>query len=121
MGAFLGWAKKLFRTITDSDVEDACNELKRRLKEKGYNPDYPPDHGGEYQSGMRVWVVLSDPANESKEKTVEDLRNQIAEIKAINIEIAKQFGLNPTGKGPVQGERGIFFAFCGFHTFHFLD
>ena len=121
MATFRESVKKFFKTITDSDVEEACIELKRRLREKGYNPDYPPDHGNEYQSGKRVWIVLADPVNDQKEKTQEELTRCVAEIKSINMEVAKQFGLNPTGVGPLTGENALIFAYCGFKTFYFID
>lgn len=108
------------KSFRNKDLDQAFDELKRRLKEKGYNTNYSPmDGASEYLPGMDVWVVLADPTNESG-LPIEKLIEKVKEIKAINLEVAKQFGLNPVGVGPVIGHSDLIFTYCGFKTLGFF-
>ena len=113
MGFLPDWIKSLFK----NDVDYALDQLRQKLKEKGYNIDYPPDDGDpEFRMGMRIWIVLADPVNGDNKSNAE-LMQRVREIKDVNLEVAKQFGLIPTGLGPVVGENALVFAYCGFRTF----
>lgn len=116
----LGSLLTKLKSLRNKDLDQAFAELKRRLKEKGYNIDYSPMEGtSEYLPGMDVWVVLADPVNET-EAPIQELIEKVKEIKAVNLEVAKQFGLNPVGVGPVIGHNDRIFAYCGFKILGFF-
>lgn len=107
LNIFTGW----IRSFRNRDLDIAFEELRRRLSAKGYENDYLTDNETEVESedGMNVRVILAK----------EEPMIQMKEIRNINLQVAKQFGLNPTGVGPVPGNDDRIFAYCGFRPLFF--
>lgn len=108
-----------FRIFANRDVERAFNELRRRLQDKGYNVDHPPDKEAECE-GKKICVIIADLSSDNKKLGAKELMEKVKDIRTINIEIAKTFGLNPTGEGPRTSEDSLIVVYCGFRHFHFF-
>ena len=110
---------KKFRIFANRDVELAFKELRRQLQAKGYNVDHPPDKEAECE-GKKICVIIADLTKDGQKLGAKELMEKVKNIRAINTEIAKTFGLNPTGEGPRTSEDSLIVVYCGFRHFHFF-